>query len=160
MFQFRLRSLLLIVTALAALFGPARHSLSPYYEIGRAELPGNRRIVVEGERFHDEGKNLRYYVRDGSSVVLHQWLCLASGSLNFVEFDVLTQNNGNLVLLCDVRTPDSIVIMHDFTSGYSYPAHEAEPWNPSPRAKKLVEIFKSKYPGRSFEFSARIHDYP
>jgi len=151
MFQFRLRSLLLCITVLAVVFGLARHYLSPYRELGRAELPGNRRIVVEGERYHDEGQSLCYYVMDGRTVVLRNGLCVTSGALDSVQFD-----NGNLVLLCDVRAPDWIVIMHDFKSGYSFPAHEADFWNPGPRARKLAGTFTSKYPGRRFEFNPHI----
>jgi len=122
--------------------------------VGKVDLPNHRKIVVEGQTYHDEGQSLRYSVFDGTTAVVNRaTFGFAYGGINTVDFDVLTEQNGNLVLVTDKQAPRVIVFIHDFNTGYSFPAHDNGSIYPDPRAKRLAEVFKKKHPHRRLLFS-------
>ena len=151
--QWVLGCILAIILVAAGWFGLEIYRFSQYMNtwefsdvISEVEVGNGRTILVEGQRYHDEGQKLRYSVRDyGSNIVHNADLGYSWGGITTASFNVLSANQGDLVVLTETNAPRLIVILHDFTSGYSFP-RDSKGFDNDSKFDELAAIIRNKYP--------------
>lgn len=144
--------ILVIVLVPGGWFGLILYRFSRYmntwefsYVIAEVDVGNGRAILIEGQTYHDEGQELRYSVRDNGNILVHNAYLALCGGIDTASFNVLSADQGDLVVLTETSAPRFIVILHDFTSGYSYPRDVTWPHSDS-KFDELVAIIRNKYP--------------
>jgi len=84
--------------------------------------PGNS-IVVLADIYYDNGRRLYYQVKNGDKVIVDRYfICSQLDTGKHGNFKTITARAGKLVALFQDSRPDSIIALHDFASGQTWPA--------------------------------------
>ena len=163
-FQFSLRSLLVFVTAVAAVCGLGIALLTWLTTIAKLDLGNGRTAVIGSDGSADVLIPVYCKVVASSGKTLFPWTYIGdAGTLdedrrNLLEFSVVSADGGQLVGIVENHNPDTIIALYDFKTNQSWSdlacsapseaAAYAEAW----KQARLQEL-PSAYPGRQFELT-------
>ncbi|MDX1965223.1 MAG: hypothetical protein SFX18_18910 [Pirellulales bacterium] len=122
--RFRLLSLLLafVVVAVGLWLGKIIYDIPNEYVFKEFDCGQGRRITIYGERFPDFIESFCYEVTVNDQVVIPLCSIGARGIGPYEQdFELITAEQGNLMAIIDTKQPYEFCIIHDFSSGDSWP---------------------------------------
>ena len=73
--------------------------------------------------YYDNGRRLYYEVKNVDKVLVERrFICTQMDTGKHSNFKIITARGGNLVGVFQESRPDSIIVLHDFTSQQTWPA--------------------------------------
>jgi hypothetical protein len=79
-------------------------------------------IVILQDIYYDNGWRLYYQVKSGGKVIVDCRFICSQDDGKHSNFKIITARGGNLVGLFQESRPESIIALHDFSSGRTWPA--------------------------------------
>jgi hypothetical protein len=129
------------------------------YKLCELRVGKKRLIVIRAAGYVDVNQDLFYEVRSGDRIVVPEsWFSAwhsDAAQWDDPAFRVVTAPAGELVGVVATKTPDEVLILHDFSVGYSWPAaHAVEHWKTAnAHARRLLEKLKREHPGSDYVLS-------
>lgn len=79
-------------------------------------------IVILEDIYYDNGRRLYYQVKSGEKVIVDRYfICSQVDDGKHSNFKIITARGGNLVGLFQESRPESIIVLHDFSSRRTWP---------------------------------------
>ena len=117
-----------------------------------------REIVILADNMYDNGRGFYYQVKVNNQVVVPMSYICAGRDSGSLKFRTLIGKNGNLVGLFEERRPGSILAIHDFSSGETWPRphYDEPPENRWKIGELLLQELQSEYPDRRLEIGEDV----
>jgi hypothetical protein len=92
------------------------------YELKRLPAGENRSIVILADTGAEITSTIFYQVTIGDQTVVSTCrICNAAKDPRSLSFKTLSASSGNLIAVYEETNPESIVVLHDFSEGKSWP---------------------------------------
>ncbi len=148
-----------VLLAIGAAFVWKCAAESETYKLCELRVGEKRRILIRAASYAEVNQNLFYEVRIGDrTVVPGCWFTAWHRDTTEGDdpaFRVVSAEGGELVGVVEINTPEEILILHDFSTGYSWPASiSGEHWKTaSAHARRLLERLKGETPASHYVLS-------
>lgn len=135
--RFRLRTLLIGVTAICLLLGLAVW-LTPevdgdYYAVQRFPLGDDRELIIWAEWFWEINQAICYEIRDGGRTLVRPTYFADGPTGNTPEFEVVISSDGNAIGCYETSDPTKFRCVYDFSTDEGWPGgemwHKRVPWH-------------------------------
>lgn len=121
------------------------------YEVATIPAGNGRSIIISTDRACEISCSIYYEVKVGDQTVASTCR-ICSGDAESLMFKPLFANDGNLVGVYEETRPERLLLLHDFSTGMSWPASLPTEWSSETdsRGAKLLEAFQNDHPERKF----------
>ena len=106
----------------------------PQYVVKRLPVGENRSIIILAETAAEISTAIYYQVKVGEEIVVSLCvICYAAKDVDSLNFKILSASGGNLIAAYEETDPERILLIHDFSSGESWP--RGADWESNPQKK-------------------------
>jgi hypothetical protein len=124
------------------------------YEVTRFTVGEGRTIIISAAEAWEISQPVYYEVKVGEEIVASMCV-ICWGDADSLTFNTVYASGGNLVGLYEETRPDRLLLLHDFSTGMSWPRSlptESSAATDS-RGARLLSAIKKEHPDKNFTIS-------
>lgn len=116
----------------------------------------NREIVILADEMAEISRLVYYKIKVGGETVVPLSHICYDNEPETLTFKTVSASGGNLVGVYEVTRPDRLIVLHDFSSGITWPGRmpQDSDWEASGRGTQLMEQFERDHPDSKFTLKA------
>ena len=126
------------------------------YLLKRLPAGENRSIIILADTGAEITSTIFYQVKLGDQTVVSTYrICNAAKDPRSLSFKTLSASGGNLIAVYEETNPESIVVLHDFSEGKSWPrgVPEENDSEITRTGERLLKQLQQEYPNSNLKLN-------
>ncbi len=126
------------------------------YVVKSLPAGAGRSIVILTHDDYEISRGIYYQVNIGEETVVSTcWICGAAKDPNSLNYKIISALDGDLVGVYEETNPERILVLHEFSTGRSWPRGGPEEWtrDTNNRGETLLEQLQQEYPDSNFRLN-------